>query len=869
MENGLAAGAPSGRSSGASGSDSAFLPGAVLAGRWRIVALLGRGGMGEVYRADDLELGEAVALKFLPPELAADPAAVERFRQEVRVARRVAHPNVCRVFDFGEAGGRLFLSMEYIDGEDLASLLRRIGRLPGDKGLEIARQLCAGLAAAHEQGVLHRDLKPANVMLDGRGRAKITDFGLAGLAFRPDEIHHGTPAYMAPEQRMGQEVSVRSDLYALGLVLYEVFTGRRPFDARTAEELARQQATGTPTAPSSHVAELDPLAERIILRCLEADPRRRPAAALQVAAALPGGDPLAAAVAAGETPSPEMVAAAPAQGALRPAVAGALLAWVLLLVAAGLAASRWQLHERVGLPLSPAELSFRAGEVLRAAGVTAPAADEAWGFAWDMEIVERLDTADPEAAARLWEGVERHRPPALLYWHRASPRPLRTRFLGGTRLAADDPAPRHPGETRIWLDPAGRLRTFERVPDPAAGAAAEWAEGAEGAAPFAGLLAATGLDPEALVETATRWLPPLPATRSVAWEDRSAPVAGRRVEAAAAGAAPVWLEVVDGGRAPAHAQDLQEPPHLQVFFAFIILFYLLALGLAVFLAHRNLRRNRADRRGAFRLAAFLFAVTLLSELVSAHWAPGVLPVGGVFLGALERALFFAGVVWLAYVGLEPVIRRRWPGRVIGWNRLLAGDWRDPLVGRDVLAGLALGLVMLSRIVGERVVTAVEGRPIVWTARTEAFSGWRGLAEVFGNAVSASVMVAFAALIFLVLMTFVVRRMTLSAVLFWLMFTALQFLGAGGARPLLLPFIALAAGAWVLAVARFGLLTGVAAHLAFSLLLFFSWSTRVTAWTFPTAVVPVVLVLALAGFGFVTSLGGRGALARLVPGDVDL
>src|SRR5262245_20276952 len=152
-----------------------FLPGTVLADRYRIYGLLGRGGMGEVYRADDLKLGQIVALKFLPRDFETDGARRTRFLNEVRIARQISHPNVCRVRDVGEIDGRPFLSMEYVDGEDLAGLLRRIGRLPSDKAVQIARQLCAGLAAAHEQGVLHRDLKPANVMIDGRGRAKITD----------------------------------------------------------------------------------------------------------------------------------------------------------------------------------------------------------------------------------------------------------------------------------------------------------------------------------------------------------------------------------------------------------------------------------------------------------------------------------------------------------------------------------------------------------------------------------------------------------------------------------------------------------------------------------------------------------------------
>jgi serine/threonine-protein kinase len=212
---------PAGEWRGSAPVESGRPAGTILAGRYRIVGLLGRGGMGEVYRADDLKLGQPVALKFLPAAVENDAAALARFHSEVRVARQVSHANVCRIYDIGEADGQHFLSMEYVDGEDLASLLRRIGRLPPDKAIEIAHQLCAGVAAAHEAGVLHRDLKPANVMLDGRGRVKITDFGLAEAVehVSPNEIA-GTPAYIAPEQLRGSPPSVRSDVYALGLVLY-------------------------------------------------------------------------------------------------------------------------------------------------------------------------------------------------------------------------------------------------------------------------------------------------------------------------------------------------------------------------------------------------------------------------------------------------------------------------------------------------------------------------------------------------------------------------------------------------------------------------------------------------------------------------
>ncbi len=194
--------------------ESRFPPGALLAGRYRILSLLGRGGMGEVYRADDLTLGQQVALKFLPESLASDPTGLASFHNEVRLARQIAHPNVCRVYDIGTLDGLNFLSMEYVDGEDLASLLRRIGRLPAHKAQEIARQLCQGLSAAHEQGVLHRDLKPANVMIDGRGQARLMDFGLAGVADRMTEadVFAGTPSNMAPEQLAGIEVTARSDI---------------------------------------------------------------------------------------------------------------------------------------------------------------------------------------------------------------------------------------------------------------------------------------------------------------------------------------------------------------------------------------------------------------------------------------------------------------------------------------------------------------------------------------------------------------------------------------------------------------------------------------------------------------------------------
>ena len=283
------------------GAGAGVRPGTILAGRYRILDLAGRGGMGEVYRAEDLKLDQAVALKFLPEEMDRDDRALSRLLNEVRSARQVSHPNVCRVHDVGEAEGRHFLSMEYIAGEDLATLLKRKGRLPPDTALAVARQLCAGLAAAHEKGVLHRDLKPSNVMLDERGVARIADFGLAeaSAVIPGTKALEGTPLYMSPEQLSGREVTKQSDIYALGLLLYEIFAGRPAYPGGSLDDLLRLRQH--PPLPLSSLApDLDPAVERAVLRCLESDPLRRPSSARAVATALPGGDPLGAALEAAQ-----------------------------------------------------------------------------------------------------------------------------------------------------------------------------------------------------------------------------------------------------------------------------------------------------------------------------------------------------------------------------------------------------------------------------------------------------------------------------------------------------------------------------------------------------------------------------------------
>ncbi len=445
------------RSAPDSADGARFAPGTMLTQRYRIVSLVGRGGMGEVYRAEDLKLKQIVALKFLPEAIALDGGALARFHNEVRITRQISHPNVCRVYDIGEVAGLHFLSMEFIDGEDLSSLLRRIGRLPGDKATEIARQICAGLAAAHDNGVLHRDLKPANVMIDGRGKARVTDFGVAVVAaeLSGEEAMAGTPGYMAPEQLTGKEVTQQSDIYALGLVLYELFTGKRVFEANNLHDLLKLHQSSAPTSPSSHVKNIDPLVEKVILRCLEKDPQKRPASAIQVAAALPGGDPLAAALAAGETPSPEMVAASGEKTGLRSAIAVALLAAIIVgLVITAVLGNKVNWQAQMLRKNSPDTLTHKAQDIIQRLGYADPPMGSASGYKSDSSF---LKWAERNGRSRdRWSQLIKAQPSPLYFWYRQSPRYLESeRFNNFGWVTESDPQyTSASGLVTINLDPA-------------------------------------------------------------------------------------------------------------------------------------------------------------------------------------------------------------------------------------------------------------------------------------------------------------------------------------------------------------------------------------------------------------------------------
>jgi serine/threonine-protein kinase len=663
-----------------------FPPGTLLGGRYRIVGKLGKGGMGEVFRADDLKLGQPVALKFLPAEVDDDPARLTQLHTEVRMARQVSHPNVCRVYDIDEVDGHTFLSMEYVDGEDLSSLLKRIGRFPEDRALEIARQVCAGLAAAHGRGVLHRDFKPANVMLDGAGSVRITDFGLAGVA--GESIRAGTPAYMAPEQLAGNEVTARSDVYALGLVLYEIFTGRRALEGNNLADLIRRREQSGITPPTAIVRDLAPEIESAIMRCLRPEPAERPASALAVSAALPGGDPLAAALAAGETPSPEMVAAAGTATALSMRAALAAAAWVVVSLAAIVVMyQRVMMINRVPPAKSPAALQDRAEEALHKLGYGDNVAYRASGMGLSLDFARYVDRTS--SAANRWSQLRQGRPETFFLWYRTSPRVLAP--LGSENaISGINPPLTTAGMTLLLVDGSGRLAEFLAVPQPLA------ADNTSTTFDWRVLFEAAGLDMATFKPVDPQWVPPVYADERRAWEGAVPELASQtfRVEASSVGGRPVSF-VLTGpwSRSARAAQPLPQ----SVFGRFVgsvsaLIMPGLMLAAAV-LAWGNLKAGRGDRRGATRAAIVLVAIAITAWLVGNQHTGAVGTDLSRFFGAAGRALFDGGVLWLTYLGLEPYIRRFFPDSLIGWTRLLTGRWRDPQVATDVLIGVCAGLAM--------------------------------------------------------------------------------------------------------------------------------------------------------------------------------
>ncbi len=824
----------------------------MLAGRYQILGLLGKGGMGEVYRANDLTLDQAVALKFLPDGMSGNPSMLARFHSEVRIARQVSHPNVCRVYDIGEVDGQLFLSMEYIDGEDLGSLLRRIGHLPGDKAVEFARKICAGLAAAHDKGVLHRDLKPANIMIDSHGQVMIMDFGLAAVAVEMQglEARAGTPAYQAPEQLAGREVTVRSDIYALGLVLYEMFTGKRPFESETLAEMMRLQEMSTPPSLSTVIKDLDPAVEQVIMRCLAPDPRNRPGSALAVAAGLPGGDRLAAALAAGETPSPDLVAASADTAGIRPGLLFlCFAACVIGVIAIAYLAPMAEMLTMVPLELPPDAMTEKAREMIRAFGYTQKPSDSARGFGLDHDCIRYL-----QQTGKRWSGLASGAMPVMTFWYRQSPRYLEPTRFGGSRVNLGDPPANISNMVSLILDSKAHLIDFYAVPPQI-----DSSPGTTGPPNWPGLFAAAGLDISRFAPAEPIWTPLAVTDARAAWTGSRSetPDIKLRVEAAAWKGHPVFFKVI----APwtrASRMDAYRMSTGEKFVQFLIVsLALCVLTAASLLARYNLKRGRGDRKGATRLAAFAAVVFMTIWLLNGSHVPTKAEVDMLFMN-LSLTVFVAGAFWVVYLALEPYLRRHWPHSIISWTRLIAGGVRDPIVGRDVLLGIAFGVFSVLMWAISSILDMRYGAPpFTSTDLTPLLGAPHALATVL-NALPNSLIQLLVSMFLLFVLKVALRKDWLAGIAFILMFTLLNVAGSSTIS-VDAGFAAAVAIAIYFVLTKFGFvtfLTGMYVNVLFTLM---PLTSDFSSWYAGQSLLALLVVIGLAAFGLHSALAGRSII----------
>ena len=431
----------------------------------------------------------------------------------------------------------------------------------------------------------------------------------------------------------------------------------------------------------------DPAVERVILRCLEKDPKARPRSVAAVAAALPGGDPLAAALAAGETPSPEMVAAAGEPGAITPKTARLVVAAVVVMFGLDIVTSRYtNLLEMVPLEKPPDALVDRAKEIVRTLGYSEEPADTAQGFHAAGEYLRFLEQRD--ATASRWKALATGWP-AVHFWYRQSPRDLVTwNFFGDELLipglvGTEDPPLGESGMVLLETSPGGSLFSFQAVPpqvdpSPAPTGEPDWAP----------LFAAAGLDPSRFKPATPTWNPLAASDRRAAWEGEYPGLPGvpLRVEAAAYRGRPVFFYTIGPWTRPRMMQAYKPSTGEKLSDMSWILIFVAMLCVGAYLARRNLRLGRGDRRGAFRFATAVFAISAAAWIFGGTHVAGSAEFGLIVM-RLGWSLFLAGAVWMVYVAVEPYVRKYWPGVLIGWSRLLAGRWHDPLVGRDILVGV--------------------------------------------------------------------------------------------------------------------------------------------------------------------------------------
>ena len=679
---------------------------------------------------------------------------------------------------------------------------------------------------------------------------------------------------MAPEQYAGQGTSTQTDVYALGLVLYEMFTGKAAFSAVDAERYARASDSSPATTPSTLIPDIDPGVERVIVRCLERNPARRPSSAIAVAAALPGGDPLAAALAAGETPSPEMVAAAGDEGSLSPTVSLACVA----AVAIGLVAFVWMsqtttLLSFVTLEKGSEALADRARTIVANLGYTDRPGDFAYGYILNDDYLQFIN--DHDRSVTRWEALRAGQPAAIRFWYRQSPSHLRpmTFGLGARAVKPDDPPETVPGMVSIVMDPAGRLTGF-KVITPQVAAASAAPSGARSSGErvepdWRTLFVQARLPIDRFTTTPSQWAPPVYADVRSAWDgvypDR--PDVKIRVEAAAVAGKPVYFEVVEPW-----THSFEPPPLRTVTQRLVTSVFLGSILVGGFLlARRNLRLGRGDRRGAFRVSVLVGATALLGDLLSTHDVADLLPTTSLDRGAES----LAAAAWARSHGVGHLHC----DRAVRAPRVARDAyWMDPLTGRtgsrsacrprrsDRCDGRRrFGVPLSCRSSGAQMDSAWPHR--CRSRQSQAQPGY--LHVLLGGRHVVSLMVAILAanlingvisILLLMLLTVLLRSRRIAAMGLVVVYAAFLVAGGVGARVdlTLIPMLALVAvlGVAVLTVVRFGLLSIVAFFSSFYLL--GSTSARFDAsvpYAFSSYLLLGTLVV-LTAYGFHTALAGR-------------
>ena len=687
-------------------------------------------------------------------------------------------------------------------------------------------------------------------MIDGRGRARITDFGLAAVVADGVSGFAGTPAYMSPEQLKGGAATARSDIYSLGLVLYEMFTGKRLFDGASLTDIQSQRSSGKTPTISSVVREIDPVVEQVVLRCLEEDPAARPSSAHAVIAALPGGDPLAAAVAAGETPSPAMVAAAGKVGDLQPVVA-----WSLMLAAIGgllllaVMAAHSMLYTSKILPKSTELLDARGAEIAERFGYTAPVVST--GHEWTLHRDYMSYIEKRTSGIHRWDAIARARPGVVAFTFRQSTRPMLPWHEDKT-VRHFDPPLADPGMVRVVVDASGRLVTFEAVPperDAAVARPADWSVGFREAA----------LDLSQFHSVRPIWSAPVGHDEQRAWDGAipQQPDIALHVEAAAHRGKLVWFRLYGPWDQPASVTEPPDSVSQRLADWAVSLLTLWVMPVALLVAVRNVRRGRGDRKGAFRIGIFILITSVAAWALRAE-LPSVsayVNFVGLFLG---RALYDAAYVWVLYVAIEPYVRRRWPHTLTSWSRLLSGRVRDPMVGRDVLFGILGGFVLVALLHLTRIAPPWFGiappEPLV--TATSPFASPRHVVHFLLIMFGAYIGAALSIMVAMVIVRSIVKNAAAAAAIL-LMPLAAVFAGNANSTPgFQVAFCVLSASTVIFVMLRFGLLSlAVTAYISQTLTVL-PLTLDTSAWYFGRSFIVMAFVASIVAYSFVISLGGK-------------